>query len=76
MTDRVLHTTAFVTLFVEYWLEQVMAEPSVIEPTTMLSECSNDELLPDPHTHTHTHTPVKYVCYIGMSLKFNSSDNQ
>ena len=48
-TDRITHTTAFVTPVVEHWLEREIAQWR-IDPTThrTMSERSTSELRPAP----------------------------
>ena len=59
-TDRITHTTAFVTPVVEHWLEREIAQ-WMIDPTThrTMSERSTSELRPAPwHNRERTLYPI------------------
>ena len=55
-TDRITHTTAFVTAVVEHWLEREIAQwvhhEGSIRPLTNYFKHERQ----NTHTHTHTHT--------------------
>ena len=65
-TDRITHTTAFVTPVVEHWVEREIA-PWRIDPTThrTMSERSTSELRPAPsHVCMHAYLPSYLPTYI------------
>ena len=53
-TDRITHTTAFVTPVVEHWLEREISQwvhpmKDRSDDPSHMSECSTSELCPTPH---------------------------
>ena len=63
-TDRISHTTAFVTPVGEHWLEREIAQ--WVHPMKDRSDDPTSELRPAPHTYTYIYiyiyTHVKPYC--------------
>ena len=59
-TDRIAHTTAFVTPVVEHWLERKIAQ--WVHPMKDRSD--------DPSHHERTLLPRSYISPVGINLRF------
>ena len=83
-TDRITHTTAFVTPVVEHWLEQEIAQwvhlmKDRSDNPPQMSERSTSELHPAPHTGlSRVILNILYIQYDNdkrKKLKYNNKNS-